>query len=301
MVDLSADPDPIHRHPDPIEEQRSSNRSALAHFDSFASHREHLTAFIAAPHRAGASGRLCVLGAGNAYDLDLPRLATQYREIHLVDIDEAALARAYDRQGAATRARIVLHAPIDLSGLFEQLDAWRQFRVTPDDLTAYPEIASNRIVERLPAPFDVVVSACVLTQMQHALVGALSSSHRLFEALRQLLNVMHLRTLAKLLAPGGRAILATDLSSSDLFSPAEVEASSDLRAFMSDLLEAGRVFYVAHPELLQWMGREDPVLRRSAEVSPPLDAWLWQNGVNHTFLVYVLELTRLAKGTLVDC
>ena len=283
-------------HQDPIEEQRSSNRSALAHFDSFSSHRERLTTFVSEPARAKSRGRLCVLGAGNAYDLDLERLAGVYREIHLVDIDEAALARAHERQSAATRARLVLHAPLDLSGLFERLAAWRNFDVTPAEFASYPEAASNEIVARLPAPFDVVVSACVLTQMQHALVAGLSDTHRLFEASRQLLNVMHLRTLAKLAAPDGRAILATDLSSTALFPGEGAGPNGDGRALMTKVLEAGNVFYVAHPELLQWIAREDPVLCRIARVSPPLDAWLWHNGSHHSFLVYALELTR-PQGT----
>jgi hypothetical protein len=233
-----------------------------------------------------------VLGAGNAYDLDLERLASVFREIHLVDIDEAALARAYARQDAATRARLVLHGAIDLSGLFERLDAWRKFEVTPADVASYPEIASNRIVAALAGPFDVVVSACVLTQMQHALLAGLSSSHRLFEAGRHLLNVMHLRTLAKLVHAEGSAILATDVSSTALFSAAEAETRSDCLAFMTEVLAAGQVFYVAHPELLQSMAREDPVLRKIARVSPPQGAWLWHNGDHHSFLVYALTLTH---------
>lgn len=233
-----------------------------------------------------------MLGAGNAYDLDLDQLAAVYREIHLVDIDEAALIRAYERQNAATRGRLVLHPPLDLSGLLERLAAWRNFEVTPAELFDYPEAASNEIVGRLAAPFDVVVSACVLTQMQHALLAELTEAHRLFEASRQLLNVMHLRTLVKLATPDGRAILATDLSSSALFPPRAANGVSDARALMTEVLQAGKVFYVAHPELLQWVAREDPVLRRIARVSSPLDAWIWHNGDHHAFLVYALEITR---------
>jgi SAM-dependent methyltransferase len=284
-------------HQDLIEEQRSSNRSALAHFDSFASHRERLTALLVEPRPPESEGRLCVLGAGNAYDLDLERLAAVYREIHLVDIDEAALTRARERQNAATRARLVLHAPLDLSGLLERLAAWRNFEVTPAELASYPETASNEIVDRLPAPFDVVVSACVLTQMQHTLLAGIPDAHRLFEPSRQLLNVMHLRTLAKLAAPGGRAVLATDVSSSALFSAEGRTTDGDGRALLTKVLEAGNVFYVAHPELLQWMAREDPVLRRIARVSPPRDAWLWHNGTHHSFLVYALEITRPPPAT----
>ena len=274
-----------------VEEQRLSNLSAIAHADTFAGHRERLTAAVTR-HVPQASKRLCVLGAGNAHDLDLPLLAETFREIHLVDIDEAALAGAYARQDRATQARLFLHAPIDLSGLFDRIEAWRGFRVTPEELAAYPEDASNRIVTSLPAPFDVVVSACMLTQMQLSLVSGLSASHSLFEAVRQLLNVMHLRTLAKLLASHGRAVLATDLSSNLLF-PLSQEAN-DLRAVLTDVLEAGKFFYAAHPDLLSWASHEDPLLRRIARVSPPLDVWLWKNGTERTFLVYAMELERIA-------
>jgi len=163
-----------------IEEQRLSNESAAPYFDTFANHRERLTASVSARHVPGSRERLCVLGAGNAYDLDLPRLAAIFSEIHLVDIDEAALTRAYNRQDAATRKRLFLHAPIDLSGLFDRIDAWRGFRVTPEELAAYPEDASERLVKSLPAPFDVVVSACVLTQMQLSMLSGLSASFVFF-------------------------------------------------------------------------------------------------------------------------
>jgi hypothetical protein len=291
MVERAENSDLLSSARELIEEQRLSNESAVPYFDAFAQHRERLTAAISALHRAGSAGRLCVLGAGNAYDLDLPHLATLFREIHLVDIDDAALAGAYARQDAATKARLFLHAPVDLSGLFDRLEAWRDFRVTPEELASYPEDASNRVVESLPGPFDVVVSACILTQMQLSMLSALSASHRLFEASRQLLNVMHLRTLAKLLVPGRRAILASDLSSNLLF-PLSPEAT-DLKALLLDVLSAGKFFYAVHPDLLAWTSQEDPVLKRLARVSPPVDVWLWKNGTERTFLVYALEVERL--------
>ena len=290
-LEQTADDGGLSSVPELVEEQRLSNESALPYFDIFAQHRERLTAVVSARHRPGSSARLCVLGAGNAYDLDLPHLATLFREIHLVDIDESALVRAYARQDAATQSRLFLHAPIDVSGLFDRIEAWREFRVTPDELAAYPEDASDRIVKSVPGPFDVVLSACVLTQMQLSMLSALSASHRLFEASRQLLNVMHLRTIAKLLVPEGKAILASDLSSNLLFPL--VPGATDLKTVLTDVLSAGKFFYAAHPDLLAWASREDPVLRRLARVSPPVDAWLWQNGTERTFLVYAIELERI--------
>ena len=47
-----------------------------------------------------------MLGAGNANDLDLEQLARRFDEVHLVDIDAAALARATGRQTPGVRARL---------------------------------------------------------------------------------------------------------------------------------------------------------------------------------------------------
>ena len=124
------------------------------------------------------------------------------------------------------------------------------------------------------------------------MLSGLSASHSLFEAARQLLNVMHLRTIAKLLVSQGRAIFASDLSSNLLFPL--TPGATDLKAVLIDVLGAGKFFYAAHPDLLGWASREDPVLRRLVRVSPPVDAWLWQNGTERTYLVYALELERTA-------
>src|SRR5688572_8797242 len=103
-------------------EQRG-NRDVRDLWDRYRTHRERLTAeILTLAVAAEPGGRLCLLGAGNANDLDLEALAGRFDEVHLVDIDPGALARASGRQSAAVRARLRLHAPVDLSGLYHQLD-----------------------------------------------------------------------------------------------------------------------------------------------------------------------------------
>ena len=80
-----------------FEDQRVSNESGLPHFEDFRGHRQQLTALILQTAPAAPSGRLCVLGAGNAYDLELEALLAAFAEVHLVDIDAHALARARTR------------------------------------------------------------------------------------------------------------------------------------------------------------------------------------------------------------
>ena len=124
-----------------IGDQVDSNRSAVGHEAHFAGHRARLTAEIHARAPAGGAGRLCLLGAGNAGDVDLEALAADFAEVHLVDIDAEAVARAAARVSPRARGRIVLHAPVDLSGIFGRLDDWS--RVAP---------APAAIVDEAPSP-----------------------------------------------------------------------------------------------------------------------------------------------------
>src|SRR5262252_612142 len=185
-----------------IQEQIESNTSAVDHFSSFAVHRQHMTALALRDVAPEAGLRLCILGAGNCYDVDLVKLASSYREIHLVDVDPAALARARQPLGADAGAKVFSHAPLDLSGLFDRLDRWARLEVEPQKLLGHAAEASAQIARSLPGPFDVVISACLLSQIQLAIYNVLSAAHPLFDAVRHIVNLTHLRTLAGLMAPG---------------------------------------------------------------------------------------------------
>jgi hypothetical protein len=275
---------------DEIDAQRRSNRSALPHFDTFAGHRAHLTAL--ALDRAKPGARLCVLGAGNCHDLDLAALAESYAEIHLVDVDDAALDAAWQRQREDARAKIVRHAPIDLSGLVDKLDRWAAGNVDAHEVIAHPMRFCNAIASRLPGPFDVTLSACLLTQLQLAVLNVLSDAHPLFEAVREIVTLTHLRTLVTLVAPGGRAVLASDVASNVERPLERLVLGRDVRDVFAEIVEKGDSISVADPRRLAWLTTIDPVLARATRMSPPLDVWLWQNGLDRLFLVYAVELTR---------
>src|SRR5882724_7136780 len=99
--------------------------------ESFALHRQRLMDLVA---RAGTGGQILVLGAGNASDLDLPYLAASFDQVHLADLDGAALERAKARQPEAVAARLVLHPDVDLSGLLEHIDDWGEAFPEPSEL-----------------------------------------------------------------------------------------------------------------------------------------------------------------------
>ena len=272
-----------------IEAQKRSNRSSVGESDAFAGHRERLTglALRAAPH---ADARLCVLGAGNCLDLDLGSLADAYREIHLVDIDDDALRAAFERQTDAVRAKVTLHAPVDISGLFERLDRWAGGSVTPDELMGLPAAVPSELGRRLPGPFDVVLSSCLLTQLQLTLYRVLTEAHPLFEPLRELVGIAHLRALASLVAKGGRAILATDVASTVDGSLDDGAAVRDPHDVLQKTVDEGRAIDVADPRHLAWLAKVDPVLAQTVRAPRPVETWFWHNGPDRVFLVYAIDL-----------
>jgi len=236
------------------------------------------------------AARLCVLGAGACNDLDLARLAADdaFGEIHLVDLDGPALARAVARQEAPVRARLRRHGDLDLSGLSaRRLSRWR--RAPPDaaELDAAAGAALDGILARLPGPFDVVVSACMLTQMGLALREALGDRSPALEPARLALLRAHLSTLASLTDAGGAILFATDLVSSTTYPLDELPPDADLAAVLRDVVARGVGYYTANPEL---------VAALLAEVGTPemLPPWLWTGRMGRTYLVYAMRL-RMAE------
>lgn len=274
-------------------EQLAANRSSAGERAHFAGHRDHVTALCELGTDGEPELTLCVLGAGNANDLDLERLARGYRAIHLVDLDADALAGAVARESEATRARLVCHAPVDVSGLLGRLERWQRLECTAEELTRRPAEVAAELAAKL-GTFDVVLSACLLTQMQRAVVSVLGDRHRLFEAVRFTLTLSHLRALTALTKPGGRVLLVSDLSASEIAPAIASVPDAELPALARSLVDRGQVFQVAQPELLREMAREDPTLATELELEPSPRLWRWQNGPSQIFLVHALEGRRAA-------
>src|SRR5204863_8063997 len=119
---------------DLIEVHRRYNRNSADLWEPFANHRQRVTALA----RAAGGTTLAVLGAGNCNDLDLPALAGAFQQIHLADLDADALGRARARQPPEIAERLVLHAPVDLSGALLQLKAFARQLPSRAQLAALP-------------------------------------------------------------------------------------------------------------------------------------------------------------------
>lgn len=269
-------------------EQRG-NKDIRDLWQRYQGHRERTTAAILALAPPGA-GRLCLLGAGNANDLDLQQLAGRFQEVHLVDIDAAALARAAGRQDPEVRARLRSHAPVDLSGLYQQLARWDGGALPA--LPALVDAGAAAVLRSLPDGFDVVASCCVLSQMSWALEQLLTPDGNTLAPLQQALLRIHLRTLLGLIRPAGVALLVADQVSTEAYPLDELAPDEDLGALAARLAAARVTYPVCNPELVRQMIRRDPQLSALAQ-PPELGApWLWDGPKQQTYLVLPMVLRR---------
>ena len=133
----------------------------------------------------GETGRsLCVLGAGNANDIDLAALARDFERIALVDLDAQALKLAVERVPEAELQRIELHGGVDVTGILPTLESWRIGHVPTDDEMAAAIDAAHSPRSPALGTFDVVVSTCLLTQLIDSIYLCLGTSHHRREELR---------------------------------------------------------------------------------------------------------------------
>jgi hypothetical protein len=259
----------------------------------YAEHRAHFSAALlsCAP---GSGGRLCVLGAGKCNDLDLDLLAESFAEIHLVDIDPAALATGVSRQSPALKPRLRPHAPVDLSPLSgKRISKWQRKPPTRAELETAEAMTLSAVTSRLPGPFDVVASACVLTQMSFASRKALGEGHPLLAAVRVSIMTTHLRTLVALTKVGGACLFTTDLVSSTTYPLDRLLADRTLNDVMNDVIGGGSSYFAANPKLIREMLRHDLELAERAGEPEQLDPWLWTGPLERTYLVYGLRFARL--------
>jgi hypothetical protein len=227
--------------------------------------------------------RLALLGAGNCNDVDLPRLAETFDEIHLVDLDGPALARAVARQPEPVRPRLHRRV-VDLSGLpTRRLGRWRRVAPGAGEIEAAAGAALDTILTKVGGPFDVVASTCVLTQMAFALRESLGERHPALETIRFALMRTHLSTLVGATAPGGVALFATDVVSSSTYPLAQSAPGRTTTDLLRDVVESGAGYFAANPELVAGL---------MAEVGTPelVEPWLWTGPLERTYLVYALRL-----------
>jgi len=259
----------------------------------FTAHRARFSAELCASAPNNAA-RLCVLGAGKCNDLDLDRLAEAFSQIHLVDLDPTALAHGVTRQSPTVRAKLQPHAPVDLSPLSgKRVSKWQRKPPTRAELEAAESATLSAVVSRLPGPFDVVASACVLTQMSFALRKTLGEGHAMLGAIRASIMLTHLRELVTLTRAGGTCLFTSDLISSSTYPLDRLPPGRSLTDVMNEIVASGTSYFAAHPKLIREMLRHDAQLAERAGEPEQLEPWLWSGPLERTYLVYGLRFIRL--------
>lgn len=256
-------------------------------------HRRNVTDRITAL-AAGRGGRLCVLGAGNSNDLDLPELVGAYKNVHLVDIDGDALARGAARQ-LATPETVCLHGGIDLTGVWHSLAALPEESVGSgvglDDLIVR---AANPDLTGLPGPFDAVVSVGLISQLIEGVVMAAAETIPRYMELLLSVRSGHLRLLARLTAPGGLGLLITDFVSSATVPELPNTADADLGQLAERLAAAGNFFHGLNPLFLPTLFQQDPLLASLIAATTHRGYWLWHQR-NRTYAVLAIEFQRYSR------
>jgi hypothetical protein len=272
---------------------RRNNRASAASWGDFADHRAKLTGLVAAI--AAAPGeRLAILGAGNCNDLDLPALSAQYREIHLVDLDDEALRRAQGKQLPSVASSLILRAPLDVSGSLELLPRYADQPSCPARLEELAHACAEQVVAQFPEPFDAAVSACVLSQIMVGCRLVLGKQRPDLKAVSHALAVGHLRALVRLVRPGGTALLVTDTCASSVYPPlADLWRRLPPSAVLEQLDENEKVFVGTRRSTIRAALATDPVLASMLGPGAPelVEPWLWTMGPME-LLVYGVLLRR---------
>jgi hypothetical protein len=273
--------------------QVTANVASRDKWALYQGHRDRVTQVLLDRAAPGA-GRLCVLGAGNCNDLDLPTLVAGFRAVHLVDLDAEALAQGVARQGLANHPAIVLHGDVDVTGRLDVLGAWSPASaIEAADVAAFAEEPVRRVAAGLPGPFDRVASVCLLSQLMLSLVDTVGEHHPRFVGLVQAARAGHLRLLPHLVAPGGVAILITDVVSSVTFAPLDMIADEALPDVLARLAQQHNHFHGVNPLVLTALSRQDPVLAAGVARTDILPPWRWNFG-ERTYAVWALRWHRRA-------
>jgi hypothetical protein len=230
---------------------RESNRQSRDAWTEYSGHRARVTGILTISPTSGPS--LCILGAGNLNDLRLDQLLRLYAEVHLVDLDVAAVRAGLARQGLAQAEAIQVHGPLDLSGILDRLPTDRPDENAADSLRDL--LAHHRCV--VPGwPFELTMSAGLLTQLLQSVIDS-SLAPRDVAPVSLALRDKHLADLVHLTRPGGTLVLVTDVVSTTTAPQLLEAAPAELEDQMAELV-ASRNFLHRHESV------PDPRVARGA-------------------------------------
>lgn len=263
--------------------QRTLNQQTAGNYASFAGHRQHVTSLLGGRARGL---RLCLLGAGNCNDVDLVALHSRFREIVLVDIDANSLTSAVMRQPIEVRSALTVRAPLDFSGLERIIDGSGEHAMTGSALASELATAID------PEPFDIVGSACVLSQLIDQVRARVSDESDHCVHAVQMVRETHIALMLRLLRAGGRGVLVSDMVSSDTVPELSSAEPADLPVLMTRLVAERNFFTGLNPFVIERLLKEDPGLAPSVARSAFHSPWIWQLGPTRAYLTFAISFQR---------
>jgi hypothetical protein len=269
-----------------VEWQTGLNARSVDGWIAYADHRRRMTALLAAGARHEPR-RLCVIGAGNCNDIDLASLGSAYDEIHLVDLDGAALASGVARQDGAPSGAIRCHGGVDVTGVADVMAGW-----DPDSAVADTDLAACaewpvQVARSLPGPFGMTASTCLLSQIVGAAAQSIGEQHPRFLETIQALRLGHLRMLTSLTARGGDMLLVTDFVSSETVPQLASADHATLPGLLTRAVEQKNFFHGTNPAALMATVRGDPALSQM-HLTETIGPWRWDLGLR-SYGVYALR------------
>lgn len=272
------------------DEQKRQNDQSRGRWDRYAPHRDRVTRLLtdaAPPNR-----RLCVLGAGNSNDLDLPALLQAYAQVHLVDLDATALQSGLDSQGCGDTGRVRLYGNVDLTFIADRLALGTPERPLSDaelDICARTMAAHPPL--DVPSPFDTVASVCLLTQLMQCVGLSLGERHPRFVETIMRLRAQHLALLLDLVRPGGTAVLVLDFVSSKTCPELPQVPEASLFDKAVELISRRNFFTGANPFIIGQLFESDAALAPLVDRVQTTAPWLWDFGPR-VYLVSAIVIRR---------
>ena len=137
----------------------------------------------------------------------------------------------------------------------------------------------------------MVASACVLTQLLDSVVLSLDAGHSRFRELLLAVRNTHLRLLVELVAPGGLAVLFTDVVSSDTLPELATIPVPHLPNVIAEQVAQRNFFSGVNPQLLKTWFDEDATIGPAIEQVQLVRPWRWQVGPR-TYAVCAIKVLR---------
>lgn len=232
---------------------------------------------------------ITLIGAGNCQDIDLPALAASFSEIRLIDIDVAAVDAAVSQLAADVTSRIRIFAPFDIAAPLMSLSVFDSHDAASQS-ALLATLESSSLKNEIPVS-NLVVSTCLLSQLLDSASQIAPPESPMYLPLIQAIRRGHLVRLLSLTAAAGRALLITDLVSSDTVSNLAQTLPADLPKLMFKCLQSGNFFSGLNPAVVQHDIQHIPGCLQLCASSHILPPWHWQLGPR-SFAVYAVEMVR---------